>query len=1483
MDKYSLNDAQIIEDLNLTDAQIIEDLKWQNKELQDINQKNIEHIRQLDTDQLTGLLTKEAFFRDARNMLDTYPNEKFVFLRLDIDKFQTVNTLFGYEEGDRLLKHCAKKIHLINSVQLLSIAGHIDADIFCICCKVDSTYDVESLLHTDIDNFLKSYRDDYRFNISIGLYYIQDNTESTRSIYSRATIASRKCKDSSEFYLYQYDAEIDRIVLRNQLISAEMHSALDNGEFVPFLQPKVDLQTGKLIGAEALVRWLHPKQGLILPNDFIPLFEQNGFISKLDRNVFKQVCAFIRGWLDVGIEPVPISVNLSQFNFTNQDLASEIISILNEYGVDKEYIHFEITESAYSIDTKQTLHVTNKLAAQGLHLEMDDFGTSISSLTMLNDLPVKTLKLDLRFIQSRAETHNNGNILNFIVSLAKQMQIDLIVEGIETEDQLSFLKNIGCSYGQGYLFSKPVPKEEFEKLLTKGEILHTSKTETDITSMLDMDDLWFPNSKFNLLFNILVGGVAIYEVNNITSNISILRTNDDYLTILDLSREDHEQRKNNISKYIVKEDLVILKKKISESIQNDNLLTAEMRSISFLIPKKITWIKFSARIIVRTKEKTLFLANLENITAEKEIAEYRKREAKIHEDYKKQLSIYQDADSNGVATMLIDNGMTLVYANDEFLKMYEYSREYAFSHADTIIAETVHPEDLHVVDKALKSLLVKKSDHFEWTMRICTSKGAVRSTLVSGLVRYEDDGIYTDIVVRDITDIKSLKERLESSESCLRQIALESSPTVWDVKTKICYWSNAMQVAYQLPPTTEDFPDKLCEGDYIRQDSKEILLNIFDQMIHKNKNIIVADLWIKNSTFKHYISQKITFVAERNEAGDVVRINGAGADVVKKASEQKYFELNQILANIPGCVVVISSATASLSYANNSYFNLIGYSREEVEKLLHNDISMLMHPDDLKENKQQIYENFMGKGELCMTGRCKRKDGKELWIRIDGKKIDEEIFCVITDETDIKHNLLELEAERQFNKTITSLSNDIFFHFNLKNNKIRFSGTLAHEYMPDMVYENFTQYALEGDIGVTEDLHNFVALMDAMNSGKEIASEFRFKNKNGQASWFRIEYRIVFDNKIPAYAIGKFTNIDVEKNLTIKAETDSLTTLYNKGTTQHKIEQALIGSNTKIKNVLFIIDIDNFKYVNDTFGHQFGDVLLFEVATTMKNLFRGNDFVGRLGGDEFMIFMHNIRNETVIKQKANMLLSALHAIKVGDTHRLTVSIGIALFPKNGQTYEELYSTADIALYNAKNAGKDCFFLYKKGMTMNNLQKKTEIDQALILEQGFDRNIVFKVFEMLQSSQNLSATVNEIMSMVGTFFAVDRSYIFKKRVLSDGKIVYDNTYEWCGEGIEPAIDELQEVPHEAYASVWAQYDSKGVFMCNDITKLEQTAFELLNSQGIKSVLQCVVRQNKEIKLMFGFDACSQNREWKMEEASTLLYITQILGGHLLKKK
>ncbi len=482
---------------------IIKDLQSQIEILKHINKENANLIKHDSTDALTGLLNKDAFFRETKALLEKNPQDQFLFLRYDIDKFQTINALFGYDEGDRLLQYCAHEIKKIKETMPISIMGRIDSDIFCLCVKFDSTINLEPTQETT-ERFLEGFREDYRFNISVGIYFINDTTELMRDIYSKATLAARKCKDNSSIHYFLYDEATDAELVNQQIISSEMHKALKNNEFVMYYQPKVDLKTQKLVGAEALVRWNHPTKGIIPPSEFIPVFYKNGFIAMLDLYVFTSVCASLQEWKRAGLQLVPISINITQVSMMSEDLPNKILTIMNTYGVDKKYIHLEITEGSYSVDTDKSIQCAKELHENGIHLEMDDFGTGISSLTMLHELPIDTLKLDLRFIKSYEESKSNAGIIHFIVSLARQMDLTLIAEGIETEHQLAFLKNIGCDIGQGYLFSKPVQESDFQDLLQKWEIIELSQTEQTSTLPIEMNDLWIPDSNLMLFLTRLL-------------------------------------------------------------------------------------------------------------------------------------------------------------------------------------------------------------------------------------------------------------------------------------------------------------------------------------------------------------------------------------------------------------------------------------------------------------------------------------------------------------------------------------------------------------------------------------------------------------------------------------------------------------------------------------------------------------------------------------------------------------------------------------------------------------------------------------------------------------------------------------------------------------------------------------------------------------------------------------------------------------------
>ena len=256
--------------------------------------------------------------------------------------------------------------------------------------------------------------------------------------------------------------------MEQQEIVDEMDIALETGQFKVYLQPQYNIKEKRVIGAEALVRWIHPEKGMISPGKFIPVFEHNGFVTKLDSYIWEQVCQVLHRWKKQYNVELPISVNVSRTDVFNTDWEEVFQNLVTKYNIPPSLLHLEITETAYMDNQQELISAGEKLRDMGFTIAMDDFGSGYSSLNMLKDVPVDILKLDMRFLYSDKNSTNTGNILKAMVNMADWMSLSVIAEGVEQQEQADFLGSIGCEIIQGYLYGKPMPVEEFEEKFIKG-------------------------------------------------------------------------------------------------------------------------------------------------------------------------------------------------------------------------------------------------------------------------------------------------------------------------------------------------------------------------------------------------------------------------------------------------------------------------------------------------------------------------------------------------------------------------------------------------------------------------------------------------------------------------------------------------------------------------------------------------------------------------------------------------------------------------------------------------------------------------------------------------------------------------------------------------------------------------------------------------------------------------------------------------------
>ena len=412
-------------------------------------------------DRLTGLYSKEYFYQCMQDTLAQNPDKKYDVISSDIENFKLVNEVFGIPAGDRLLCNIAELYK--KNIYGKGICGRFNADIFV--CLLEHKWEYTDEIFAEAYEQVYDLQDTKKIVMKWGVYAVSDDTISVEQMCDRARLAAQSIKGQYGKLFAVYDDKLRSKLLKEQAITENMETALADGQFEIYLQPKYRIKDSCLSGAEALVRWNHPTWGLQSPGEFIPLFEKNGFITKLDQFVWEQACAVLHEWDVKGYDSIPISVNVSRADIYHADLADTLLRTVEKYNIMPARLHLEITESAYTEDPQQIIDTVGKLRQLGFVVEMDDFGSGYSSLNMLNEMPIDILKLDMKFIKSETAKPTSQGILSFIMNLARWMGLDVVAEGVETREQLERLRAIGCDYAQGYYFSKPMPCKDITQLV----------------------------------------------------------------------------------------------------------------------------------------------------------------------------------------------------------------------------------------------------------------------------------------------------------------------------------------------------------------------------------------------------------------------------------------------------------------------------------------------------------------------------------------------------------------------------------------------------------------------------------------------------------------------------------------------------------------------------------------------------------------------------------------------------------------------------------------------------------------------------------------------------------------------------------------------------------------------------------------------------------------------------------------------------------
>lgn len=417
-------------------------------------------------DELTRLPLKEKFHEMYDNEIKALNGKKYAIVVVDVGGFRLVNEMFGRLEGDSLLVYISRVLKECIGDNIIS---RMNDDDFVFGYRYDNPDELIEVIKI-ISEKVSEYSGKIRPFAYFGICYLVNENDTLDVLCDHADMALETIKASMITNYAIYTEETRKLMLREKKMENEMLSALERKEFVVFFQPKYDIQTRKPVGAEALVRWKHPEDGLIPPNSFIPIFERDGLIIKLDEYVWEETCRKMREWLDKGYDVVPVSVNVSRVHIFNNKFREIIFNITDKYKIPHNLLELEITESAFLEDADELYKVMDYFRSSGFTVSMDDFGSGYSSLNMLKNGNVDIVKIDKGFLNETVVTDKGKKVIKSAVNMVRDLNMDVIAEGVENEEQADFLLGIGCSKAQGYLYSKPIDSEEFEEKIFKNSL-----------------------------------------------------------------------------------------------------------------------------------------------------------------------------------------------------------------------------------------------------------------------------------------------------------------------------------------------------------------------------------------------------------------------------------------------------------------------------------------------------------------------------------------------------------------------------------------------------------------------------------------------------------------------------------------------------------------------------------------------------------------------------------------------------------------------------------------------------------------------------------------------------------------------------------------------------------------------------------------------------------------------------------------------------
>ena len=574
----------------------------------EIDKRN--HTDTQDTDELTGLLSKASFYNKVKEKVKVARRRSLCMVAIDIDHFKLFNRFYGREKGDSYLRTIGEIIREFED-KYGCIGGYLGGDDFAVLCP--NRQDILGEMKKRAKDEILERGYELGYVAKFGVFAVENGAEDVMDIVDHAFTALNSVRTDYIQLMGWYNPDMVKTIRDEFVLLSDVERAMHCNEFTFYLQPKCNMLTGRVVGAEALIRWSHKDKGMVPPGAFIPVLEKNGFITRVDQLMWEEVCKWQRNWIDAGHEPLPVSVNVSKNDMFSLDFTQYFLKLLEKYQLPMHLIELEITESAYVEDLERVSAEINKLHMAGFSILMDDFGSGYSSLNTLKELDIDVLKIDMKFLHIDYDNEEKSvSILESIVNMANQLRLPVIIEGVEARDQVKILTEMGCLYAQGYYYHKPMPIAAYEELISNDDNVDYEGLQVSEIEQVHMLDLKEEKLFSDEMINNILGAIAFYEVKGET--VRLLKLNEQYYNMLDMAyvMQDAEYAVH-LRQSIYPEDREEFSRMFQRADENSiKGATADIRYMKDGIDMR--WIRFRIFPMRKQDDARLYYGSLEDIT-----------------------------------------------------------------------------------------------------------------------------------------------------------------------------------------------------------------------------------------------------------------------------------------------------------------------------------------------------------------------------------------------------------------------------------------------------------------------------------------------------------------------------------------------------------------------------------------------------------------------------------------------------------------------------------------------------------------------------------------------------------------------------------------------------------------------------------------------------------------------------------------------------